>query len=65
MARKSELVRKRNRAIKKRFAQLEQENHRWKYEAVLEAVSEEFYLAPRTIKAIINDESMYQNSTVA
>lgn len=64
MARKSELVRKRNRAIKKRFAQLEEKNHRWKYEAILEVVSEEFYLAPRTIKAIVNDESMYKSNTV-
>lgn len=62
MARKSELIRKRNRAIKKRFAELERQNYRWRYEAVLEAVSEEFYLTPRTIKAILNDESLHRIS---
>ncbi|MGY6649111.1 hypothetical protein [Wenyingzhuangia sp. IMCC45574] len=62
MARKSELVEKRNKAIKKRFSQLERQNYRWKYDALLEAVSEEFFLAPRTIKAIVNEESMYRVS---
>ncbi len=54
MARCTELVKERNRAILKEFNRLEGKYPRWRYEAYLKALSERFWLAPTTISKILN-----------
>jgi hypothetical protein len=59
MARNINLIQLRNSNIKKRYREIATKNQKWRNDAVIEAVSEEFYLSARTITAILNDEGTY------
>lgn len=63
MARDSHLFILRNQNIKKRFHEVSMKNPNWKYKAVLNEVSSQFYLSTRTISAIINEEKAYNKES--
>lgn len=62
MARNSSLIVLRNQKVKQRFSQLSIKNPKWKYDALLETLSLEFYISKRTISAILNNEGVYSNA---
>ena len=59
MARSKELIKNRNARIKQRFNELSAQHPQWRYDALLSEMEGEFYLAKRTIAAIINGEAIY------
>jgi len=59
MARQKNLINLRNVNIKKRYQAISTKNPKWRDDAVKEQLSEEFYLAERTITAILNGEGNY------
>ena len=59
MARKTELIQLRNANIKKKYREICAKNPKWRDAAVIEEVSLLFFLTPRTITAILNNEGSY------
>lgn len=62
MARNNNLITLRNQKVKQRFRQLELKYPQWKYTALLETLSFEFFISKRTITAILNNEGAYNNA---
>lgn len=62
MARNSKLIQLRNRNLKKRYHLISEKNPKWRNSAVLEELEKEFYLARRTIEAILNEEASYRTA---
>ncbi|WP_299673296.1 hypothetical protein [uncultured Tenacibaculum sp.] len=60
MARNNRLIQLRNRKVKQRFNQISLKFPHWKYDAVLENLSLEFFLSKRTLSAILNNEGVYK-----
>jgi hypothetical protein len=52
-------IRKRNMDIKHWVAEQQRKNPQWRHSALVEAASERFYLAERTIRAVLNNEGSY------
>lgn len=61
MARKRNLIELRNANIKKRYDQLSKKHKEWRHDAILDKIGSEFFLSPRTVSAIFNDEGTYGN----
>ena len=59
MARNSNLIQLRNANVKKRYREIADKNPKWRNDAVIEEVANQFFLATRTITAILNDEGTY------
>lgn len=51
---RDERIQKRNKAIEKRFNDLVKNNPKWRIDAVVKDVADEFFLSPNTVYAIIN-----------
>lgn len=62
MARNNDLILLRNKKVKQRYSQISIKNPKWKYDALLETLSYEFFISKRTISAILNDEGSYKNA---
>ena len=62
MARSKKLLEARNKRIHVRFNELSAAHPQWRYDAQLEALSNEFYISTRTIAAILNAEGSYNNA---
>lgn len=60
MARSTKLILLRNKNIKSRYHHLTEKHPKWRNDAIIEELSKEFYLEPRTISAILNDEAAYK-----
>ncbi len=61
MAKRNEILVKRNIAVRLRFQQITQKNPKWRTNAVLDELAKEFYLSNRTIEAIIRGEGQTYN----
>ena len=59
MARNTELLQLRNANIKKCYRDVSTKNPKWRNDAVIEEVAKQFFLASRTLTAILNDEGTY------
>lgn len=59
MARSKELIQKRNTRIKQRFNELTVKHPQWRYDAILQQLSDEYFISPRTVAAILNGEASY------
>ena len=59
MARNSDLIQLRNANVKKRYRDLTEKHPQWRNDAIIEEVSKQFFLATRTITAILNNEGNY------
>lgn len=59
MARKTELIQLRNSKIREEYHKLCKKYPQWRYNAIIDLVSVTFFLTPRTITAIINQEGVY------
>ncbi|WP_372747065.1 hypothetical protein [Lutibacter sp.] len=59
MARNTHLIQLRNANIKKRYREIAAKNPKWRNDAVIDMVSEQFFLSARTITAILNNEGVY------
>mgnify|MGYP003830728295 CR=1 FL=1 len=55
MARNKALTTLRNEAIRKRFAELRKKNPKWMFMAILQQLSEEYFLEEVTIAKILSD----------
>ncbi len=62
MARNNDLILLRNQKVKQRYRQISTKNPKWKYDALLETLSYEFFISKRTISAILNNEGAYKNA---
>lgn len=62
MARNNDLILLRNKKVKQRYSQISIKNPKWKYDALLETLSYEFFISKRTISAILNNEGAYKNA---
>ena len=62
MARNNNLILIRNKNVKTRFNELSNKYPRWKYDALLDSLSLEFYISKRTITAILNNEGRYSTA---
>lgn len=54
------LLLSRNKDIKSRYKELLKKHVNWRHDAIITRLSHEFYLAERTISAIINEETVYK-----
>ncbi|MEM8506220.1 MAG: hypothetical protein AAF717_00260 [Bacteroidota bacterium] len=63
MPRNRDLVALRNTNIKKRYHELCAKHKEWRNDAIIAKVAGEFYLAPNTIDAIINERGIYGQDT--
>lgn len=56
MPRNTELITERNQRIRNRFKELCEKHPQWRYDAILEQISREFYITTSTIAKIINHD---------
>lgn len=56
---RKERIQKRNTKIRKAFYQLQQKEPKWKHSAWIEEVAEQFFLAPKTIEAVVRGDGVY------
>ena len=56
---KKQRLNKRNAAIKMLYAELQIKHHQWRNDAIIKKVADTFFLAPRTIEAILRGEGNY------
>lgn len=56
-----ERLKKRNEAVEKYFNELQKKYPQWKYSALIEKVSERFFLSPKTIEHILCRHGIYKN----
>jgi len=62
MESKQERLQRRNKEIRVRFEKKRQEQPKWKIEAVVESIANDFFLSVRTIDAIISYEGIYRKT---
>ncbi len=62
MARNKDFIILRNKNVKIRFNKLSEKYPQWRYDALLEELTKEFYIAKRTIAAILNNEGKTYNT---
>ena len=60
MSSQKERLKQRNKAIRTYFDKKKKDNPKWTFEAVIENTAQKFYLAERTISAIISFEGVYK-----
>lgn len=56
---RKERLRQRNQKIRKFIADLEQKHPEWRFDAVVKEAAKNFFLAGRTIEAILRKEGVY------
>jgi hypothetical protein len=61
MTRKERLT-QRNDNVRQEFNKLTRKNPQWRIDALIDAVADKFFLAPRTVTAIISHEGIYNDS---
>ncbi|WP_395078114.1 hypothetical protein [Flavobacterium sp.] len=52
---------KRNIAVRNHFNKVTRDNPKWRIEAIIEDTANKFFLANRTIEAIVTNEGIYNN----
>lgn len=62
MARNTDLIQLRNANVKKRYNEITAKNPKWRNDAVIDELVTMFFLAPRTINAILNNEAVYNKT---
>ncbi|MDB0601090.1 hypothetical protein PL373_08010 [Tenacibaculum maritimum] len=62
MASDKELKQIRNRNLKIRYRELSKKYPKWRDDAIIDALTFEFYIKPRTISAILNGEGNYNTA---
>lgn len=62
MASNKELIELRNKNLKKRYQELTKKFPKWRHDAIVEELMYEFYIKPRTIGAILNNEGTYNTA---
>ena len=62
MTEKQERLIRRNKEIRARFEKKRKEQPKWKIEAVIKSVADDFFLSCRTIDAIISYEGIYKKT---
>lgn len=53
-------LKKRNEAVRDFFERTVEKNPQWRIESIIEVVADKFYLATRTIEAILKSEGNYK-----
>lgn len=61
---RNERFTERNKIIRQCFYKLSKDNPKWRIEAVIESVADKYFLAPRTIEAIISHEGIYNEAHI-
>ena len=61
MAKGNERFKKRNQDVRITFHSLSKKNPKWRIEAIVEDVADKFYLASRTVEAILRQEGIYKD----
>lgn len=61
MTRKERLT-ERNKSVRTFFSKVSTSNPKWRIECIIEAVADKFYIAPRTVEAILGNEGVYNDS---
>lgn len=59
MGGQKERLKARNENIRSQFQSYSDNHAKWRVDAIIEKVAKEFYLAPRTIEAILPGEGIY------
>jgi hypothetical protein len=54
MARRNDLLQKRNADLKRKYLKLMEDNPKWRFSAIIEELEKEFYLSASRIERIIN-----------
>lgn len=57
---RKELLKERNKKVRECFYATQKKYPKYKLEAIIQAVAQKFFLAPRTIEAIISYEGIYK-----
>ncbi|MXV37693.1 hypothetical protein GO491_03210 [Flavobacteriaceae bacterium Ap0902] len=57
---KRERLAKRNKAVRDAFDKLVQKYPQWRVDAIISKIEERYFIAPRTIEAIIKREKGYE-----
>lgn len=60
MSRSTKLIYLRNCNLKKRYHAISKKHPKWRNDAVIDMVAQEFYLSKRTVTAILNEEPAYK-----
>ncbi len=53
---------KRNQAVRKEFDEISRKNPKWRLDAIVDEVAAKFFLASRTVEAIIRGEDIYKDA---
>lgn len=59
---RTERLTERNKKVRQLFDTLCKKNPKWRIDAVIEEVADNWFLAPRTIEAIISHEGIYSEN---
>lgn len=59
---RQERLTERNKKVRQLFANLCKKNPKWRIDAVIEDVANTYFLAPRTVEAIIGYEGIYNDN---
>ncbi len=52
----------RNKAVRTEFDRLTREQPKWRLDAIIDDVAKKFFLASRTVEAIIRGEDIYKDA---
>ena len=52
-------IQKRNTEIRKAFADIQKKNHKWRHSEWINAIAEDFFLAPKTLEAVLRGDGVY------
>lgn len=58
---RKELLKERNKKVRECFYAMQKKYPKYKLEVIIQEVAQKFYLAPRTIEAIIGYEGIYKD----
>lgn len=56
---RSDRIQRRNKAIRKAFADIQKKQPRWRHSEWIKEIAEEFFLAPKTIEHILRGDGVY------
>jgi len=52
-------IQKRNTEIRKAFADIQKKNHKWRHSEWINSIAEDFFLAPKTVEAVLRGDGVY------
>lgn len=58
---RKELLKERNKKVRECFYAMQKKYPKYKIEVIIQEVAQKFFLAPRTIEAIISHEGIYKD----